>query len=84
MLSQIAFDLQANVFAEFVKGYFWVILLILLGFVLHFVPLSWNLYLERQYTRSPLVLKSLTLAVLIWVLIQTASSDVVPFIYFQF
>jgi hypothetical protein len=84
VLSQIASTLQPQIFWSFAQAYATVLLLILLGFVLHYLPQSWYHLAERQFTRSPIVVKSLSLALLIWLVIQTASSDVVPFIYFQF
>ncbi len=58
--------------------------LILLAFVLHFLPLNWHEQLQDRFSRSPIPVKALSLALMIWIVIQTASSDVVPFIYFQF
>jgi D-alanyl-lipoteichoic acid acyltransferase DltB (MBOAT superfamily) len=62
----------------------WVFVLIVLAFGLHFLPLDWHRRVQHWYSMSPIPIKALSLALMIWMVIQTASSDVVPFIYFQF
>jgi alginate O-acetyltransferase complex protein AlgI len=62
----------------------WVFALIVLALVLHFLPLDWHRRVQHWFSMSPIPVKALSLAVMIWMVIQTASSDVVPFIYFQF
>lgn len=84
LLSQIAGNFQLDLLLPFLEAYPRVWALILLGFVLHFIPQRLYLRLEQQFTRSPLVVKSMSLALIIWLVIQTASAEVVPFIYFQF
>ena len=84
VLSQIAYAFQLEVIWSFAQAYALVLLLIVLGFVLHYLPPAWYNSAERLYTRSPVLVKALSLALVIWLVIQTASSDVVPFIYFQF
>lgn len=59
-------------------------LMIALGFVLHFVPAHWKRALQNRFTLAPAWAKALALALVIWLVIQTASSELVPFIYFQF
>ncbi|HKK75407.1 MAG TPA: MBOAT family O-acyltransferase [Saprospiraceae bacterium] len=84
VLSQIAGNFRVNLILPFLEAYPVVCGLILLGFVLHLLPQRLYLDMEARFTRSPLFVKSLSLALVIWLVIQTASSEVVPFIYFQF
>jgi len=65
-------------------GYRNVFLLIALGFVLHYLPGRWYHILEKTFVKSPVVFQSFVLALVIWMVIQTASAEVIPFIYFQF
>ena len=58
--------------------------LIILALTLHWLPINWHEKIQEVYTKSPVPVKALSLALVIWCVIQTASSDVVPFIYFQF
>ena len=84
VLSQIAGNFSLNLVLPFLEAYPVVFGLIALGFMLHLLPIQWYLDLETRFTQSPLFVKSLSLAAVIWLVIQTASSEVVPFIYFQF
>ena len=77
-----AFDVQVAL--EVIKGYPSVFFLMGLGFLLHFSPLGWKGQLSQLLTRFPLPLKAAFLAFVIWVVIQVADADVVPFVYFQF
>lgn len=84
ILSQIGGNFQLGLFLPFLAAYPKVSALILLGFLLHLLPQRLYLQTEAYFIRSPLIVKSLSLALVIWLVIQTASSEVVPFIYFQF
>lgn len=84
VLGQIATAFNWAIIPQVIAGYSGVVGLIGLGFVLHFLPERWYQATERVFTQSPAIVKSLILALVIWVVIQTASSEVVPFIYFQF
>lgn len=59
-------------------------LLIVVGFLAHWQPDSWERGFTRTLARVPFVMQSLILAVVIWVLFQARSADIQPFIYFQF
>ncbi len=84
ILAQIMGSFKAAMIGEIIQGYALVFLLILLGFLLHYLPTRLSTWMENQFTSSPLLIKSFSLALVIWLAIQTASADVVPFIYFQF
>ena len=59
-------------------------ILIILGFLAHWQPDSWELRYTRILARVPIVIQSLALALVIWILFQARSADIQPFIYFQF
>lgn len=84
MLSQIMGSFNWALIPQVVSGYQAVAGLIALGLVLHYVPRRFTFWLERTFTASPIVLQSMVVALVIWIVIQTTSSEVVPFIYFQF
>ena len=60
----------------------WV--LMLLGYLLHFVPDSWERQCVRFVTWLPLIGKALLMVVVIYLVIQMKSAEIQPFIYFQF
>ena len=67
-----------------IQGYKGVFILMLLGYLLHFCPDRWQQWAERGMIRLPLIGQALLLVALIYCVIQIKSSDIQPFIYFQF
>ncbi len=61
----------------------WVVLVIL-GFLLHFIPDKVNAKILDWYIKSPYILKVLIFIIVVQLVIQFKNSDVQPFIYFQF
>ncbi len=84
MLMQIFTNFHPEVFAQFVAGYKGVFFLMVLGYILHFMPKSAGLAAQNVVTRSPLLIQALMLILLIFIVIQVKSAGVQPFIYFQF
>lgn len=84
MLSQIFTNFHPEVFRQFVTGYKGVFVLMLIGYVLHFMPRSAESAMQGVVTRSPLVVQAVILAVMVFVVVQFKSAGVQPFIYFQF
>ncbi|MBL0742840.1 MBOAT family protein [Chryseolinea sp. Jin1] len=84
MLSQITTNFNVGVLGEFITGYKGVLLLMLLGYVLHFMPKSLELEIESTVSRLPLVAQAAGLTAVIVLVLQIKSAGVQPFIYFQF
>lgn len=84
VLGQIMTAFHPDLIAEVFPSYANVFYLIGLGFVLHFMPTQWRLLWEETFIAAPWPMKGVVLAFVIWLVTQTASADVVPFIYFQF
>lgn len=81
---QIAFHFDWGGIADRIKAYREVFGILLLGFLLHFFPSGWKEQLKSLYTALPLWAKSLSFALFILLCFQAASSEIQPFIYFQF
>ena len=84
MLSQIVFHFSPQVFPQLLTGYWFVFALMLLGYLLHFVPDSWERQSVRFITWLPLIGKALLMVAVIYLVIQMKSAEIQPFIYFQF
>ncbi|MDO4704230.1 MBOAT family protein [Tannerella sp.] len=84
VLTRIFTDFHPEVFTQFVVGYPGVSVLIVTGYLLHFVPKHIDLKMQRVVTESPMLVQALYLILAIFIVIQVKSSGVVPFIYFQF
>jgi len=69
---------------QWIPEYWPVAGLIILGFILHFLPSSWNEKTERIIGRLPIYAQALCFLVIVWAIVQVKSADVLPFIYFQF
>ncbi len=84
VLSQIAFQFNGDIIVDFIKGYPVVLVMMLLGYLFHFTPLAFELFMEKLVARTPLLLKAVLLVMVIILVVQFRSSDIQPFIYFQF
>lgn len=67
-----------------ISAYAMVFSILLLGFGLHFFPSEWKSKLRNYFIEWPLWLQSLSVSVFIMICYQAVSSDIQPFIYFQF
>jgi len=84
MLHQIAFDFRPEIFPEFLAGYATVVFWMGVGYALHLLPKSLEMKAQNAVTTLPLVGKAILLTLFIALVMQVKSSDVQPFIYFQF
>lgn len=84
VLSQIAWNFHPEVFTQFVAGYKTVFILMLVGYLTHYVPRSVGLRMQQAVASSPLAVQALLLAVAVFIVVQFKSAGVQPFIYFQF
>jgi D-alanyl-lipoteichoic acid acyltransferase DltB (MBOAT superfamily) len=81
---QIFTFFHGAVFFQWIVGYQKVFILVLLGYVMHFIPKSVDNKIMGILTKSPLVVQSLVLAIMIIIVVQVESAQLQPFIYFSF
>ena len=67
-----------------IAGYQNVAIVMLIGFLWHFIPQKWQDQQLLFFHKIPVVGKVVLFAATIWIISATASSEVQPFIYFQF
>lgn len=84
VINQITTHFSPGIFADFVIGYKGVIFLMVLGYILHFIPTSVEQRAETWVTNLSLAGKFAILFITILLVIQTKSAGIQPFIYFQF
>ncbi len=84
MLKQIFTTFRPQLFPQLISGYWEVFALMGLGYFLHFVPDSWEHACCKVVIRIPLLGKALLIIGMIYLVIQMKSSEIQPFIYFQF
>ncbi|HMX41560.1 MAG TPA: MBOAT family O-acyltransferase, partial [Saprospiraceae bacterium] len=84
MLSQMVFQFHPEVLAEWVVGYAPVAFWMAVGFWLHWIPKSGEIWAQQAITRLPLLAKAALLVLVAVLVMQVKSAEVQPFIYFQF
>jgi hypothetical protein len=78
------FNFNLGLFSDFVAGYKVVMMLMVIGYLLHFIPREAELAAQETVTSMPLAGKAAFMVSIIILVIQTKSSGIQPFIYFQF
>ena len=84
MISQILTQFNGQILFDFISGYKGVVFLMIIGFILHFIPAITEKRAEQYVTRMPLAGKAALVVSIIILVVQTKSSGIQPFIYFQF
>lgn len=84
MISQITTQFTPQIIFEFISGYRGVLFLMVIGFILHFLPASTEKRAEVWVTKMPLAGKAALVVSIIILVVQTKSAGIQPFIYFQF
>ncbi len=84
MLEQIAFSFQGHLVPDIVWGYRWVFGVMLLGFIIHWLPEAWKQWYRTAFVNSPWVVKVFIGLLTIVFIYQILSADLQPFIYFAF
>ena len=84
VITQISDHFAPEVFFQFVVGYKNVLLLLLLGYLLHFTSKKQELRFRSWLTDLPFIGQVCLFIVTVFLLIQIRSADAQPFIYFNF
>ncbi len=84
MLHQIFYNFNGAMLEQVVAGYAGVFALLAAGYLLHLMPDAVDNAAWRAVTWLPMSLQVVLTVVVIWCVMQIKSSDIQPFIYFQF
>ena len=84
VISQIGTNMDFGLIPSIISGYWKVFILLGIGYLIHFYPPRFENWMQKQFTRMHWSLQSVAMAVMIWILIQVAGTEIHPFIYFQF
>ena len=82
--TQIFTDFHIDVAPQFVEGYMMIVAVMLLGLTMHLLPRSWSIGALAAYVASPVLWQAVLLAAVIFIVVQTRQSELVPFIYLQY
>jgi alginate O-acetyltransferase complex protein AlgI len=84
LLHQIGSDFQFALIPDIIAGYKWVFLMMLFGFVLHWWPSRLKDRYMQWFINTPMWAKVVITSLVVFVIYQSISADMQPFIYFQF
>ena len=84
VISQIYQSFHPEVIHEIVIAYKNVFMVMILGYILHWLPNNWKNFGAETFVKTPDFAKATIIFVVILVLFQVKSSELQPFIYFQF
>ena len=84
IIDQIKNSFSAELIPEIVSSYSNVFIMMLIGFVIHWLPVKVKDWYRETFIAFPLAVKIVVSAVVIFGVYQAMSSDLQAFIYFQF
>ncbi len=84
MLYQILHSFNTSIIPQVVLGYKEVFALIIIGYGMHFMPAAIDSDLQRKVASTSFWWQVAMVVIAAWCVMQIKSSDIQPFIYFQF
>jgi D-alanyl-lipoteichoic acid acyltransferase DltB (MBOAT superfamily) len=84
LIHQVLHEFNVRIIPEVLWSYRLVFGVMALGYFTHWVPERWKLDLLNAFIRTPLWAKVLITVVMVFIIYQSWSADLQPFIYFQF
>ncbi len=81
---QIAGNFHIDIAGQFVESYMMIVAAMALGYIAHMTPKTWTAGASQEYMSMAAIWQALLLAVVLFVVVQTRQSDLVPFIYLQY
>ena len=81
---QIFTNFHLNVAPQFVESYMMIVLACAVGYIAHITPRAWTTGATQLYVDMPVLIQSLLLTAIIFIVVQTRQSELVPFIYLQY
>lgn len=84
VIARIAMHFNPHIFPAFLMGYRNVLIMMLLGYILHFVPRRFELSAMNAVVEMPFAGKVALVVASIVLVIQMKGTGIQPFIYFQF
>ncbi|MEI6488097.1 MAG: MBOAT family O-acyltransferase [Bacteroidota bacterium] len=84
IITQILFNFDIAAFTPMLSAYGSVFAIMLLGYIIHFIPKSYQFFTEKFLAKTSLLSRVAILLVFLWVIIQVKQADQVMPIYLQF
>jgi len=84
MLYQIGHNWDFSLIPSMIFSYKYVFLIMTLGFFVHWVPSSWKERYTDWFIFTPLYMKVIITTIVVFIVYQSITAGLQPFIYFQF
>ena len=86
MLGQIwnNFELNQQSISILLDGFDTALIIMLIGYILHWLPGKTKLFGEKVFTKLPIYMQSIVVAIILIFVYQAFSDTFKPFVYFQF
>jgi alginate O-acetyltransferase complex protein AlgI len=84
MLHQIGFAFNASIIPEVLIAYKWVFMVMLFGFVIHWLSENLKEKIANWFIDTPIWAKAVIVTITVIIVYQSISSEMQAFIYFQF
>lgn len=84
MMNQIGGAWDSSIIPAFMREYWAVVVLFVLGMVIHWLPDKWKQWYRLRFASLPLWAMLLAVAAVVFIVYQFITADMQPFIYFQF
>ena len=84
MMNQIGGAWNSSIIPAFIREYWAVVVLFVLGMVIHWLPDKWKQWYRLRFASLPLWAMLLAVAAVVFIVYQFITADMQPFIYFQF
>lgn len=84
MYTQMTTAFHPEIAGQFAESYAMIVAAMVFGYVMHFTPKSWSMHTMKTYSSLPVIAQSVILAVVLFIVIQTRRSELVPFVYLQY
>ena len=84
ILNKLFFNFQWDLIGDVLAVYSNVFLVIIIGFLIHFIPEKFKFWYREKFSTSSVFVQLLVCFTAIFFMYQVASTSLQPFIYFQF
>ncbi len=84
MLFQLGHNMDLGVIPEVLSSFKLVFGIMLLGYLMHWWPSAWKDRYRKTFVRLPHWAKAILIVLLVFLIYQSQTSGLQPFIYFQF
>jgi len=84
ILNQIFFNFKLSLASQIINSYLIVFGLIFSALIIHWLPVTFKEKYKNAFVSSPLYFKAIVIVFVVFIIYQAKSSEIQPFIYFQF